>query len=391
MGNIPCRHSNCPRQFASNGNRDEHEKDVRHECPTGCTHCDKIQQGKERAKELERVRAAKRKEREEKVEVYRLEDEATRRKAKQRHEELYQQYLAGEVPDHSTHQHHVSAATLQATYGLGKEESIEKFLSADLSTAPYLARPQEQPSLEALLAFKDRLFIPDDHWDDVRYTFNLDKEYSRHHIETLRTKMNSTLDIHLTEGKRGYQIDIHEYLHWLLPQKVPEEQRHHELPLTFGMDNAQLTRRSKQKQEAGGMRLVIPGAKLSTLKSPAACHLWGIYMGTETPTELQEEFGQSFKQVEQLNVQRQVTAEGKQYHVLPLLCVDMACLAAVLNLTEVYRPKANVKCCFCDCTKDQIHDRQCSGHTAPSIRGRSMLAGLVESLAGAFSSSQSNR
>lgn len=82
---------------------------------------------------------------------------------------------------------------------------------------------------------------------------------------------------------------------------MPEEQRHHELPLTFGMDNAQLTRRSKQKQEAGGMRLVIPGAKLSTLKSPAACHLWGIYMGTETPTELQEEFGQSFKQVEQLN------------------------------------------------------------------------------------------
>lgn len=82
---------------------------------------------------------------------------------------------------------------------------------------------------------------------------------------------------------------------------MPEEQHHHKLPLTFGIDNAQMTHQNKQKQEAGGMRLVVLGVKLATLKSPAVCHLWGIYVGTETPTELQEEFGQSFKQVEQLN------------------------------------------------------------------------------------------
>jgi len=86
--------------------------------------CEEIQQGKESTQEQEHVRAAKRKEQEEKVIAYYLEDEATIHKAKQHHKELYQEYLTGEVPNHSTHQHQASAAALQAAYGLGKVPTL---------------------------------------------------------------------------------------------------------------------------------------------------------------------------------------------------------------------------------------------------------------------------
>lgn len=89
-------------------------------------------------------------------------------------------------------------------------------------------------------------------------------------------------------------------------------------------------------------------------------------MGTETTAELQEEFGTVFQQVENL---------------LPVLCIDMAGLAAVLNLSEVYRPRSNIKCCFCNCTKHEI-----SNFTIPRWQPRDTESSCTEAWRSAWPS-----
>jgi hypothetical protein len=91
-----------------------------------------------------------------------------------------------------------------------KEKSVEQFLLQDCKLVEYLVQQHavgpKPATTEALLALKDRLRIPDDHWSTGGATFNLSSKQSLHHIKKLRKQLNQTLHIQRTEGQHGYRI-----------------------------------------------------------------------------------------------------------------------------------------------------------------------------------------
>ena len=63
-----------------------------------------------------------------------------------------------------------------------------------------------KPSLEALLALKDQLAIPDDDWDLVVRTFGAKAVAKLHRLEALQRRMNNELPITPTAGGRGWEV-----------------------------------------------------------------------------------------------------------------------------------------------------------------------------------------
>lgn len=89
-------------------------------------------------------------------------------------------------------------------------ESINKLINGDrevlrylLEKNPDLQRLPLRISIEELLAFKDRLQIPDDEWGRVMSTFGLNKEHSRYQIEKERKRVNEMFTLIETPRKLG--------------------------------------------------------------------------------------------------------------------------------------------------------------------------------------------
>ncbi len=82
----------------------------------------------------------------------------------------------------------------------------QKALEYLMSKVAFFQEKITTPSLEALLALKDQLAIPNDQWALIRKTFNLKNEGKLYQIEQLHHVMNETLSIHLTPGGRGWEI-----------------------------------------------------------------------------------------------------------------------------------------------------------------------------------------
>lgn len=80
-----------------------------------------------------------------------------------------------------------------------------------------------KPAIEALLAFKDRLRIPDHDWSFVVETFDLGADASLHHIRKLRTTTNNELGVETTLGGRGAEYDITKLLTYLLEKNPPKD------------------------------------------------------------------------------------------------------------------------------------------------------------------------
>lgn len=90
------------------------------------------------------------------------------------------------------------------------------------------------------------------------------------------------------------------YLAWLLPRVVPDGYEG-KLHLKFSVDNARVASRSSITEEAAGFDILQEGQALSSVKSPNNCHLWAMYMGRETVTELDAELARGFQAIEKLN------------------------------------------------------------------------------------------
>ncbi len=61
------------------------------------------------------------------------------------------------------------------------------------------------------------------------------------------------------------------------------------LHFKFLVDNAWVVSWSSITEEAAGFDILQEGQALSSVKSPNNCHLWAMYMGRETVTELDAE------------------------------------------------------------------------------------------------------
>lgn len=90
------------------------------------------------------------------------------------------------------------------------------------------------------------------------------------------------------------------YLAWLLPKIVPEGHEG-ELLIKFSVDNARMMNRGTSREEAAGFDILREGQTIASVKSPDNCHLWAMYVGRETVTELDTELAQGFRAIEKLN------------------------------------------------------------------------------------------
>jgi len=75
----------------------------------------------------------------------------------------------------------------------------------------YFQNRLSPPSVEALLALKDNLYIPDDRWQYITSTFQLGPGSSLHYIEKHRQALNRRLPMMPTGGGRGYEIVRHHH------------------------------------------------------------------------------------------------------------------------------------------------------------------------------------
>lgn len=72
------------------------------------------------------------------------------------------------------------------------------------------------PSVDALLAFKDHLHIPDHDWPYVMGVFNLGPECSLYSIRRRRQEVNATIPVEPTPGGRGSQFPLIPFLRWAI-------------------------------------------------------------------------------------------------------------------------------------------------------------------------------
>ncbi len=118
-----------------------------------------------------------------------------------------------------------------------------------------------------------------------------------HYIRQQRRTLDTTLPIIPTasEGK-GYYIPLLDFLQWHIQQQPPTPTPSSEpLLLKLAFDGAIITSGKCTKQELGSFQLLKPHEALSTIKSPQSCHVWIVYIGSETAEELQRELQSTIK------------------------------------------------------------------------------------------------
>ncbi len=74
-----------------------------------------------------------------------------------------------------------------------------------------------------------------------------------------------------------------------------------ELLIKFSVDNARMMSHGTFREEAAGFDILQKGQTIASVKSPDNCHLWAMYAGQETVTELDTELAQGFRVIEKLN------------------------------------------------------------------------------------------
>jgi hypothetical protein len=106
-----------------------------------------------------------------------------------------------------------------------------KILTAQPETAKFLLQNSgllkeanvPHPTKEALLAFKDRLRIPDADWNYVCDTFNLGAETTLHYIRLLRQDQDKNLQATPTPTRNGSQLNVVNLLQKLLKKNPPKD------------------------------------------------------------------------------------------------------------------------------------------------------------------------
>ena len=161
-----------------------------------------------------------------------------------------------------------------------------------LSALPHLRPPQ--PTIEELAAYKDRMRIPDAEWHYTVDTFGLREYATLARVRRQRHIENGILPTAPTPGGTGYEIPLLEYLQSYL-RAHPPPASDKPILIKFALNGATMTTGKRGAQELGGFQVLTPGESLSSTKSPRNCHMFIIYIGTETEEELREELAEAIK------------------------------------------------------------------------------------------------
>lgn len=162
----------------------------------------------------------------------------------------------------------------------------------------------QQPTKEALLAFKDQLLIPDSDWPFVVETFKLKGEVTIHYLRQLRQEWDSELKPKKTVTGRGAELDLIHLLQWLL-KKNPPKDSHAPIEIKFAFDGATITNGKRIQQEVGTLE-ILTNRTISEIKSPSNAVQWIIYLGTEDPEDLREELQNALPSLKHLHDTKKV-------------------------------------------------------------------------------------
>ena len=173
-----------------------------------------------------------------------------------------------------------------------------------------------------------------------------------------------------THGGRGHMLDLDAMLAYLLEHRPPKDPTK-PLHVKIALDGGTMTSGKRIKQEQATMQ-ILNDLTLAEVKSHTTAYQWLIYLGDEEYDELAEELADAKPIIERwirdgkvtmlpntfippvINVRMQVTANGKEYTIIPFLVCDMKCLVRILGLYDVFSPKSYWKCCWCNCCKSEI-------------------------------------
>lgn len=183
-------------------------------------------------------------------------------------------------------------------------EETAKFLVDNVSLLKEKCTKLSEPAKEALLAFKDRLRIPDNEWPFVVETFNLSSDASIHHIRKLRTTTNDEFGVQTTLGGRGCEYDIRKLLEHLLKTSPPKDATK-PIRIKFAFDGANVTSGRRKQQEIGTLE-ILNDKTVSEAKSYKNCYQWLIYLGAEEKEELRQELARAIPVINDLNTKKKV-------------------------------------------------------------------------------------
>jgi len=221
------------------------------------------------------------------------------------------------------------------------DQEIIQYLKANI--AEFNELTYHQPALDAVLAWKDRIRVPDHQWPYTMDVFHLDKERSVYYLSKRKKEINSQMPPEPTGGN-GYQFPLLNYIRWIL-EKFPPPVR--KLILKIAFDGATVTSGKRLKQEIGTFDFLFDGLDLSTTKSATNAHQFIIYLGGEDREDLVKELEQVIEAVNGLVEEKKLTVGEIDYELEPVLVCDMSCLVKVLGLYNCFCPQAKWKCCWC--------------------------------------------
>ena len=128
------------------------------------------------------------------------------------------------------------------------EKIIAKLVSQDQvllrylrENVPALKDEMGKPTLEVLLAYKDRFRIPDNEWYITVDVFRLGEYATIHHLRHVRGDMDGNLPVVISPGKCGTQVDILKYLEWYLEKLDPMPANNKLIDLKFVFDGGRMT------------------------------------------------------------------------------------------------------------------------------------------------------
>ena len=169
--------------------------------------------------------------------------------------------------------------------------------------------PLQQPTINVLVAFKDRLTITNADWPYVVEIMNLGPGATIHYLHCARQSINNQLHPQQvsasifsyiinkmqTAGKCGHELNIKAMLEYLLLHNPPKD---NSIPIQikFSLDGGTVTSGKKIKQEQGTLQ-ILTSHTLRELKSHNSAHQWLIYIGEEDHDILAEKLRHSLPDI----------------------------------------------------------------------------------------------
>lgn len=240
------------------------------------------------------------------------------------------------------------------------QEAIRTLVAGNPETIRYLkeniAEFQEiryhQPALDAVLAWKERVRIPDHEWPYTMDLFYLQDGLSVYYLNKRKHEINDEMQAESTGGT-GYQFPLLKYMRWVLSKFPPPVRK---LIVKIAFDGATVTAGKRRKQEIGTFDFLFDGLDLSAAKSVENTHQFIIYLGGEEREDLERELEQTIQAVNLLVEKGKLTVDETEYEIEPVLVCDMMCLVKVLGLYNCFSPQSKWKCCWCKVHESQLSD-----------------------------------